>query len=405
MIKEINKKRKLKVCMIVPGEFPAYGGLENFVYSLSESLVRKGFDVCIIAPRPGFSRGAPRGVKVYALPKKSNTTVSLSLLNSFAEFLECFAWMIRVCILARRERVDILHAHQCFPSGLYCLLAKLVLRKPLICTSHGEDIQMDLQARYGMRRSKTLSAILKVLLKLVDAHVIVSKSMLKDALSAGSRYDRIHVIYNGIDTNLGCSEHESEAKEVLKKLRIEPSDFVILFLGRVHPKKCPELLILALPEILKKVPNTKVIFAGPGDRRKLVMLAEKLKVLDNIIFTGFVSERLKWLLIKRCDVFVLPSRTEAFGISLIEAMVCGKPVIATKKGPFPEIIRDGITGVLVPANSPRALAEAIVSLAANSDKRKELGERAAKDAIERFNIDIIAHMHLLLYTRLCGCDS
>ncbi|MEM4539766.1 MAG: glycosyltransferase family 4 protein [Candidatus Korarchaeota archaeon] len=215
----------------------------------------------------------------------------------------------------------------------------------------------------------------------------------------------MRVIYNGIDTSAGCNEHESEVKEELKKFRVEPSDFVILFLGRVHPKKCPELLVLALPEILKKVPNAKVIFAGPGDRRKVVMLAEKLKVLDNVIFTGFISERLKWLLIKRCDVFVLPSRTEAFGISLIEAMVCGKPVIATKKGPFPEIIKDGVTGVLIPAGSPRALAEAIVSLAANPDKRKELGERAAKDAIERFNIDTIAQMHLLLYTRLCKCHS
>lgn len=399
------KDEDLKVCMIVPGVFPAYGGLENLVHSLSEKLAEMGVNVCVIALKTGTSRKAPQGVRVYVCPRMRGTIKVLPMLNLVAKLVEIASWMIRISVIAHHEKVDILHAHQCFPSGLYFLLAKLLTRKPLVCTSHGEDIQVDFRSGYGMRRSKFVSLILKILLKLVDAHIVVSKSMLRDAIGAGSRYDRIYVIYNGIDLDETCYAQECEVSEKLRMLKIEPSDFVILFLGRIHPKKCPELLILALPKVLGKIPNAKVVFAGPGDTRKLVMLAEKLKVSDRVVFAGFVNERLKWLLLKRCDVFVLPSRTEAFGISLIEAMACGKPVIATRNGPFPEIIKDGVTGVLIPCDSPSALAEAIVNLAIDAEKRKELGERAAKDVIERFNIEKIAHQHLLLYRRLAGTKT
>ena len=132
-----------------------------------------------------------------------------------------------------------------------------------------------------------------------------------------------------------------------------------------------EDVVKAFPKVVQKVPNAKLIVAGKGvEREKLEKLAINLKLEGKVIFTGFVSEDEKWDLLKRCDVFVLPSIVEAFGIAVIEAMACGKPVIATRIGPFPEIIRDGETGILVPLHSLVRLADAIIDLAQDKKRGK-----------------------------------
>ena len=105
-------------------------------------------------------------------------------------------------------------------------------------------------------------------------------------------------------------------------------------------------------------------------------------------------------MLKGCDVFVLPSVVEAFGIAVIEAMACSKPVIATNLGPFPEIIRDQETGLLVPLHSPYDLADAIIELALDENKRKKMGERARKDIEKRFDINKIADDYLEIYKKL-----
>ena len=96
----------------------------------------------------------------------------------------------------------------------------------------------------------------------------------------------------------------------------------------------------------------------------------------------------------------MPSVVEGHPITVIEAMVCSKPVIATNLGPFPEIIRDGETGLLVPLHSPYDLANAIIELALDEDKRMEMGKMARKDVEERFNINKIADDYLEIYDEL-----
>ena len=381
--------------MLVPGEFPSYGGLENLVYSLAESLAREGVDVCIFSPSPGFLRPPPSGVRVYSMPP------GIKLLRTpFTRLLRSIFLMFKVYTLMQKEEVDVVHVHQCFPTLLYALLLKVAGGKPLICTSHGEDIQVDRSSCYGVRRSKLISLMLWFLLKLLDAHVVVSKGMVRDAVEAGTPFSKVHVIYNGIDLSKIPNIPESWIHARMQLFGINPKDFIILFLGRLHPKKRPELLVEAMPEIIKRIPSAKLVLAGPGSTVHLKLLAQKLGVLKNVVFTGFVSELVKWALIRRCDVFVLPSQTEAFGISLVEAMACGKPVIAVKKNPFTEIVVDGESGVLVHPDTPCAIAEAVISLALDDERRNRLGLSAARRAFERFDIRVIARRYVLIYQRL-----
>jgi glycosyltransferase involved in cell wall biosynthesis len=262
-------------------------------------------------------------------------------------------------------------------------------------TSHSYDIQKDKDIGYGARLNRKIAIITWLTLKLIDIHVVVSKRMIKDAVEAGSNPSKIRVVYNGIDIRKVSSLGDTD---IIKRYGIHKEDFVILYLGRLHPKKCPEDVVKAFPKIVQKVPNAKLVIAGKGsEKAKLEKLVKKLKLQDKVVFTGFVSENEKWSLLKRCDVFVLPSIVEAFGIALIEAMACGKPVIATNVGPFPEIIRDGETGILIPVHSPNHLAEAVINLSQDDRKRVHIGKKAKEEVENRFNISKIANNYLKIY--------
>lgn len=283
-------------------------------------------------------------------------------------FFTVFKFLVRV-------RCDVVHAQYVFPSALWGLAGK-ILRIPVVVTSHGVDIQKDKSIGYGMRLYRSLAMYIWLTLKLIDIHIVVSKSMVKDAIEAGSNPSKIQVVYNGINTRKASLLGDIETVE---KYGIRKEDFVILYLGRLHPKKSPEDVVKAFPRVVQKVPNAKLVIADKGsEEAKLKKLVEELKLQGKVIFTGFVSENEKWSLLKRCDVFVLPSIVEAFGIALIEAMACGKPVIATRVGPFPEIIKNGETGILVPAHSPSDLADAIINLAQDPKKECLLGKKQKK---------------------------
>jgi N-acetyl-alpha-D-glucosaminyl L-malate synthase BshA len=391
-MQKLTSKDKIKLCIVVPTSYPAIGGYENLVYSITRVLSEK-VEVHVVCSKLNTLMQIPKGVKVHVLPPIIKTKYVGFIVNSMVT-------QIRLYFLARKEQFDIIHAHPSFPSGFYCILTKLFLRIPIVCTSHGEDIQIDWRIGYGVRRNRIISWLIKVILKNVDVHTVVSKCMIKDAIDAGSNPSRIHVIYNGIDLNNIPRIYDHK---ILEKHEIQKDDFIVIFLSRLHPKKCPEDLLRAFPKVLKEVPNAKLVFAGKGkEEEKLKRLARKLNIEHRIIFTGFVSEAEKWSLLKRCDVFVLPSVVEAFGIAVIEAMACGKPVIATNVGPFPEIIKDGETGILVPAHSPTHLAHVIINLARDERMRENMGKRAREDVEDRFDINKIARDYLKVYEDVKG---
>jgi len=279
------------------------------------------------------------------------------------------------------------------------LIAK-IFGIPLIVTSHGWDIQKDKSIGYGVRLKKVFDAFTRLTLKFVDVHVVVSRSMIKDAIEAGSDLSKLRIIYNGIDVMKALSPMKTN---ILDQYKIHEDDFIILYLGRLHPKKRPEDVVKAFAIVAQRISNAKLVIAGKGiEEKKLKKLAAELNLEDKVIFTGFVSDDEKWDLLKRCDIFVLPSIIEGHPITLIEAMACGKPVIATNVGPFPEIIKDGETGILVPACSPGHLADAIINLAQDNERRIKMEERAREDVKNRFDINKTVGYYLKIYEDVIG---
>ena len=389
---KVNKYQtteQIKICIVYPVLFPTAGGFEKLVYELVVALSKKG-TVHVICPGLRSQKDIPDNVKVYPILKTFKIRYIGFLLSSFLNFISVYNFL-------RREKPDIIHAHPAFPSGFFALPAKL-LDIPIICTSHGGDIQVNRDIGYGARQNKIIAKLIKLTLKCSSVHTVLNKSMIKDAIEAGSHPSKIVVVYNGIDLDKILSVGGTD---ILIRYQITKEDFIILFLGRLHPKKCPDDLVRAFSNVVKKVPSAKLIFAGKGEEEThLKELVYDLNLNKSVIFTGFVSEDEKWDLLKNCDVFVLPSILEGHPITVIEAGGCSKPTIVTDVEPFPEVIKDGETGLLVPLHSPNELADAVITLALNEDRRKEMGNQARKDVEERFDINTIVDNYLSIYEKL-----
>ena len=211
--------------------------------------------------------------------------------------------------------------------------------------------------------------------------------------------NRVEIIYNGVDTQRFSPGKAQD--DVRKKLHINSEDIVIGAVGRLSPEKGLEYLISAIREVANAYPRTKVLLVGDGDEKYRLSLQEKVKDLElspHIFFVGFHEDVPQIL---RClDIFSLPSLTEGFNRSLLEAMACGLPVVATAVGGNVEIVQDGVNGLLVPPSNPGALAGAITELLKDKEKARKMGLEGKLLVDENFSIDINVRKIEKLYLQI-----
>jgi glycosyltransferase involved in cell wall biosynthesis len=383
-------RNKIKVSLIIFSKFPVNGGYENLVYDLAEKLSSKA-KIQLVCTEITTEKPIPNLIEVFPILNQSK-------IRYIGFFFSNIINMINFYNYLRKERPDVINAHPSFPAGFIALLPAKLLNIPLICTSHGGDIQLNKEVGYGMKLNKFTAFLLKITLKGTNIHTVVSKSMIKAAVDSGSEIPKIYTIENGIN----LQETGKTEVDILKKYKIEKNEFIILFLGRLIPVKRPEDLIKAFSLIYNKIPKSRLIIAGSGNEEsKLRKLISDLNISNRVILTGFVSPKTgKWDLLERCDISVSPSLVEGLPIATLEAFSYGKPVIATNIKAFTEIIKNMETGILVKPKSPEELSKAILELAKNKEKRLIIGKRAKKEFNVRFNIQKTAEEYLKLYEKV-----
>jgi len=188
--------------------------------------------------------------------------------------------------------------------------------------------------------------------------------------------ERISLIPNGLEDDAPVSPTPSP--DLRTALGLDPSDVVIGFVGRLWRQKGLDLLIMSLPEVLKRRPAARLLLLGEGPERKaLEKLARTVDVADRVVFVGQRPD------VRTClqlmDVFVLPSRWESAPYALLEAMASARPIVATRVGGMPEMLDDGRCGALVEPEDPDALARAILDVLQKPDD----GARKAQAARDR----------------------
>jgi len=210
----------------------------------------------------------------------------------------------------------------------------------------------------------------------------------------GFNPNKVFVVPNGVNLKDFENITKNEIKDLKEEYNITNSSNV-LFVGRLTKIKGCDLLIKAIP--LLKSKNVKIIFAGPdfGSRDEWKELALKLNVYDKIIFTGKLSQKKLSTLYNACDVLVHSSYGgESFGITLVEAMACKKPVIGSRTGGVKELIEDGKNGLKFDIGDYKQLAENINILLENNSIRRKMGNYGYKLVKKKYTWNIVARKYL-----------
>jgi glycosyltransferase involved in cell wall biosynthesis len=223
-----------------------------------------------------------------------------------------------------------------------------------------------------------------------DAEVAVSDFMLEQ-LSHQPHARLIRRIYNGIDPDTYLPGFSVDGNG---------ESLAVGFAGRLIDGKGADNLIRAIAEANKQVP-IKLLIAGAGpERARLASLTRSLGIDSRIDFLGRVNDMPAFW--RQCDAAAIPSDTfiESFSMVTLEAMTCGRPIIASRNGAIPELVVDGVTGTLVTPGDVEGLARALVTYAKEPELRRQLGAAARVRAIERFHIDDCASSYLDLFDEL-----
>ncbi|MEM2338355.1 MAG: glycosyltransferase family 4 protein [Candidatus Bathyarchaeia archaeon] len=387
----------MKVCFVSPSYFPTIGGTEVAIYELGKRLVNKGCEVVLVTPTPSVRSKCEddSGMDVYRVP----IPLELSMLSPIHFYGRLFPpplistrVLLKILEKNKNRKIDILHQFHLFYLGATCVFAKKILKIPLITSLMGWDTYDPLHP---------LPRLHQPYLEFVMGHSNLITSPSKRLLSCMSQAhkEKVRVIPHGVDiSRFNIHVNRNEQKE---KLGVKSDEILALAVQRLAPKKAVEHLIYAMSIVSKENPKVKLVIVGDGpEKARLTELTRKLGINQNVVFKGFVDSQDLPKYYLACDIFVLHSLYEQFGIVLVEAMACGKPVISTTVGAIPEIVDNEKIGFLVEPKNPKQLADAILKLANDEKLRKKFGEEGKKKAKENYDWNIIVEKYLKVYKQL-----
>ncbi|MBW1696452.1 MAG: glycosyltransferase [Deltaproteobacteria bacterium] len=264
-------------------------------------------------------------------------------------------------IRQREPDYDLIHCHTVFDLGLAGLELRKAFGWPLVVTVYGTDVNW-LFEEAGRRASPEIAGATRRVLNEADRVICVSRDLADKVQSLGTSRDKIHWIPNGVDTSLftpGCPGEER------KKLGWPENAKVILFVGHIYETKGVGDLVEAVSEIEKRgerVPDYLVKIAGFHNEyeQKLIDAVTKRELESKIEFLGPQPYDKVPALMRACDILCLPSWREGWPLVLVEAMACGRPVVAASTGGIPEIVTGPELGILCQPRNPPELAGALI---------------------------------------------
>jgi len=277
-------------------------------------------------------------------------------------------------------RPDVIHTHMyradVVGTRASIALAEAGLRRPyVVSTVHSWRV-----------RSAEDRDLLRRLTPHMDQLIAVSRSIERKIADEHRTGAPVKLIYNGVDLEL--YDHQEPCCTLRDEYGMDPGSSIVGVVARLEPEKGHQTLIEAWPHVLREVPDAYLLIVGEGSRRDfLEQWAAAHKVAHRVVFTGRRDDIPA--VTAALDVAVLPSWREAQGLSVLEAMALSRPVVASDVGGIPEMIQDGVTGLLVPQDNPVALAAAIVRLLKDHALADTLA-RAAHDLVhDRFCIELM----------------
>lgn len=349
------------------GQFPPHiGGVGVHIHTLSKELIKQGHEVYVITYPHKDIKDIDGihviGTKGINIPGLRGAFFAINAKRELKKLIE-------------KENIDIIHGHYLFPAGWASVKAGKSTHTKTYVTSHGSDM-------FEMYKKQTyMRPLIKKVLKDADVVLAVSNALKEEIINTKipNIRKKVRLHWNSVDIDKFKTTKENEGKfkkELVQEFNIAADKPIILFVGNIIKRKNVDLLLEAKKQMVTKA---NLVIVGDGPLLEQLKTKAEKEHLDNVYFTGSRTDVED--IIPSCDLLVLPSFSESFGLVLIEALACGKPVIGSNVGGIKEIITEDV-GLLINPNDSKDLANAIDRIFSDKDlmeKFKSNARNRAKD--------------------------
>ena len=365
-------------------------GAQKAILELARGLAQAGHSVVVVA----FYDKAnylPHFAEIYQVE-----IISLAMKEStprpwFYRLWRLLAGLVRLFQLLRQRRIQILQSYTHYSNWLGPIVGRLAGVSYCVTSQRGSLDLLPTWARWVDRWITNSPLVAKM--------SVVSHATLAECQANGIRHDKLLVIRNGVDFAAYPALSTPDANDELRaRLRLSPTDRVVLTIARLHPQKGHLTLLQAAQQVITQVPNVKFVWVGEGELMALLQQKrDELGLQKNLFLVGAQARVQEYY--QLADLFVLPSEWEGLPNVLLEATSANVPVIATRVGGVAEIIPDE-GGCLTPPHSPHLLAEAILDLLSNPARCRQLCEHAHRHVRQTFAQSTTLQAYLHLYAEL-----
>lgn len=377
------------VAMIINVFYPSIGGAQTHTLRACQQLQQLGVPVLVVTRyHPGLARYEEiDGVPTYrvGLPSKLKALAAIS-----------YIWGALWVLFSQRRRYSVLHCHQMVSPMTIGIMARLLLRKPVVINPHRSGPIGDVGI-LTLRRPVTGRLRFAAARRWGDAFISIAREIHDELRGVGIAEDKIWDISNGVSL-----EHfkplTSEERATLRETLSLPAGRLVVFTGRLSHAKGLDVLLDAWPQVVAAVPDAQLVLVGAGTiQPDLEAQAQARGVANQVHFIGGRSDVAPYL--QAADSFVLPSRTEGLPVSLLEAMACALPCVATTVGGNVEVLSDGVSGRLVPSEDVGALAQAMIE-SLTDPAAAGWAEQARQHIIRHRSLRAVAERYIEMYTAL-----
>ena len=371
----------MKVGLVVEWFDEYAGGVAKHVRELASILDKKGVDVTIITNKPKKIIDKYHDIKIFRIDGVKDPVFNTNISPLASK-------RMRECI----EDFDVVHVHHAFSRlSLIGLSTASKFDIPTILTTHTVSFFPDYE--YFWQFISYFYPRYRLAISKVDKIVAVSNAAKKFISYFTNK--KVVVIPNGVFVDKFKPRKKSYAR---KKTGMNGNP-IILYIGRLVPKKGLDTLITAMKRIVGKYPNAKLYIAGKGKLLPFLKTMSSIFGIEkNVEFLGFVEENILPYIYNSADIFVLPSITgEAFGIVLIEAMASGLPIVASNVGGIAEVLENGKYGLMVKPGNSKELAKAIISVIENNELWNEIAKKGRNITEEKYAWEKVTNDIIRIY--------
>jgi len=368
--------------------YPTYGGSGVVATELGIELADRGHEIHFITYSQPIRLSAPH-------PNIHFHEVNVSQYPLFAYPPYDLALATRMAEVAEIYDLDLLHVHYAIPHSVSALLAKQMLasgnsgrRLPFVTTLHGTDITL-----VGLDPSYL--PITRFSIEQSDGVTAISNYLRDRTLREFDLKEPIEVIYNFVNCDLYSRKI---ANPTLRAEFAEADEKILVHLSNFRPVKRVQDVIEVFDLVQQKVKSRLLLIGDGPERSSAEWLARRKGILNRIHFLGKQDRVQEKLAVS--DLMLLPSQLESFGLAALEAMACEVPAIATRVGGVPELIDDGVNGILTDVGDVESMARCAIDLLSNTDRLKEMAELARFEAQSRFCTSKIIPEYERFYTRV-----